>query len=392
MLNTSMNKAQSKQLFITSQEDLIAFAKRAQSCSVLAIDTEFLREKTYYPRLCLLQMATEHEVVVVDPFSVTDFTVLADLMRSSSTTKIVHAGSQDIEILLREVGVMPAPLFDTQVAATIMGQVQQIGLGPLVASVLGIQLRKTDSFTDWSRRPLSKSQLQYAADDVRYLPEVYTRMTDQLREANRLEWLDEELAPLVNPESYVIDDRERYRKLKRVSQLNRKQLSAAREVAAWREKQAQLHDIPRRWVITDEQIVEACKREARSIDELFMVRGIAEKVSTRDAREIVNRLVRGLDMPKDQMPQLDKTNRNEQNVDAEVEAMGAIVRLRARENKIALQTLASNSDLSEVARGHDAPVLHGWRKDMVGDELLAFLRGDIVLQCVNGNLEVTKQQ
>ena len=380
-----------EQTFITEQSELASFAARALHSPVLAIDTEVLREKTYYPRLCLLQLATQDEVVIVDPFRVTDLNVLADVFSNNSVMKIMHAGSQDIEILLREVGVMPKPLFDTQIAATLMGHVQQIGYGPLVASVLGVQLRKVDSFTDWSRRPLTKSQLQYAADDVRYLPAVYCHMSAELESQNRLSWLEEEFAELTNIQRYQIDNRERFKKLKRVNQLTRRQLSAAREVASWREQKAQLHDIPRKWVITDEQVVEACKREARTIDELFMVRGVAEKLSTRDARDIVNRIARGLDLPKDQMPRLDKPSRNEANVDAEVDAMSAIVRLRAKENSIALQTLASHSDLSDVARGHDAPVLQGWRRAMVGEELLEFLAGNIALVYKDGNLRVTKQ-
>lgn len=377
--------------FVTDSNNLVAFSKHANASKVLAIDTEFLREKTYYPRLCLLQMATEDKVIIVDPFRVPNLTILADVMSNPAVTKVVHAGSQDIEILLREVGVMPSPLFDTQVAATLMGHVQQVGYGPLVSSVLGVRLKKGYSFTDWSRRPLSKSQIQYAADDVRYLPDVYLRMRDELARVNRLEWVDEELSSLCDAESYRIDNRERFRKLKRVNQLNRRQLSAAREVAAWREKKAQQHDIPRKWVLTDEQVVEACKREARTINELFIVRGLAEKLSTRDAREIVNRIARGLDVPKEQMPILDKPSRNEANVEAEVDAMSAIVRLRARENNIALQTLASHSDLCDVARGYDAPVLQGWRKQMVGDELLDFLDGNIALSCSKKNLVVTKR-
>lgn len=382
---------QKEHVFITSQDELVSFVQGIQSSSVLAIDTEFLREKTYYPRLCLLQLATDTCIAIVDPFRVTELGLLADCMSNPHITKIIHAGTQDIEIILREIGVMPKPLFDTQIAATLMGQVQQIGYGSLVSSVLGINLKKVDSFTDWSRRPLTKSQIQYAADDVRYLPALYKRMTTELEQLQRLDWLDEEFASLTDVSKYEIDNRERFRRLKRVSQLTRRQLSAAREVASWREQKAQLRDIPRKWVITDEQVIEACKREARTIDELFMVRGIAEKLSTRDAREIVNRISRGLDLPKEQMPTLDKPSKNEANVETEVDAMNALVRLRARENSIAMQTLADHGDLADVARGHDAPVLHGWRRKIVGNELLDFLEGRIALVCEEGNLVVSKR-
>jgi len=156
--------------YIANQENLEAFARRAASSSVLAIDTEFLREKTYYANLCLLQLATDTEVAVVDPFAIEDLAVVVPLLEDPSIVKLFHAGSQDLEILYRELGVLPSPLFDTQVAATLLGHTQQIGYGPLVHSLCGVNLQKSDSFTDWSRRPLSDSQLEYAADDVVYLP------------------------------------------------------------------------------------------------------------------------------------------------------------------------------------------------------------------------------
>ncbi|MFR7403388.1 MAG: ribonuclease D [Coriobacteriaceae bacterium] len=270
--------------YIASQENLEAFVRRAASSSVLAIDTEFLREKTYYANLCLIQLATDAEVAVVDPFAIEDMKVLAPLLTDSSIVKLFHAGGQDLEILYRELGVLPAPLFDTQVAATLLGHTQQIGYGPLVHSLCGVNLKKSDSFTDWSRRPLSTSQLEYAADDVIYLPKMYRIMVEKLEAKGRLHWLDNDFAAMSDPAHYESDPFERYKRLKRVGQLTRRQLSAAREVACWREVTAQERDMPRKWVLTDEQIVEACRRESRTIDDLFLIRGVREKLNTRDAR------------------------------------------------------------------------------------------------------------
>ena len=248
-------------VYIANQENLAAFAERAMHSSVLAIDTEFLREKTYYAKLCLIQLATDDETAIVDPFAVDDLKVLAPVLRNENVMKLFHAGNQDLEILLREVGVLPHPLFDTQVAAALLGHTQQIGYAALVHAECGVTLKKIDSFTDWSRRPLSDSQLEYAADDVVYLPRMYERMRAQLVELGRLSWLDRDFEDLADPARYAANERERYKRLKRVSQLSRRQLSAAREVAAWRELEAQRRDVPRKWVVTDEQIVEACKRE-----------------------------------------------------------------------------------------------------------------------------------
>ena len=379
-------------MYIANQEDLEAFAKRAMRSSVLAIDTEFLREKTYYAKLCLLQLATDDETAIVDPFEVDDLRVLAPLLENESVVKLFHAGGQDLEILLREVGALPRPLFDTQVAAALLGHTQQIGYAALVHAECGVTLKKIDSFTDWSRRPLSDSQLEYAADDVAYLPRMYERMRAQLVELGRLAWLDRDFEDLADPKRYATNERERYRRLKRVSQLSRRQLAAAREVAAWRELEAQRRDVPRKWVVTDEQIVEACKREARTIDELFMVRGMSDRLSTKDARCVVALMSSALDAPPDAWPEPDRCGKNEPNVDAELDLMCALVRLRAKQNGVAFPTLASHDDLARVARGYreGVDVLRGWRRSLVGEELLRLLEGKIALSLSDGEVKVTE--
>ena len=365
-------------VYIANQENLAAFAERAMHSSVLAIDTEFLREKTYYAKLCLIQLATDDETAIVDPFAVDDLKVLAPVLRNENVMKLFHAGNQDLEILLREVGVLPHPLFDTQVAAA------------LVHAECGVTLKKIDSFTDWSRRPLSDSQLEYAADDVVYLPRMYERMRAQLVELGRLSWLDRDFEDLADPARYAANERERYKRLKRVSQLSRRQLSAAREVAAWRELEAQRRDVPRKWVVTDEQIVEACKREPRSIDDLFMVRGLSDRLSTKDARTVVSLIASALDASPDTWPEPDRCGKNEPNVDAELDLMCALVRLRAKQNGVAFPTLASHDDLARVARGYREGVdlLRGWRRALVGEELLELLEGRLALSIDGSELRV----
>ncbi|HJF62965.1 MULTISPECIES: ribonuclease D [Gordonibacter] len=380
-------------MYIATQENLAAFVERARSSSVLAIDTEFLREKTYYAKLCLLQMATDDEVVIVDPFEMDDLSVMAPLLEDERIVKLFHAAGQDLEIILREVGVLPRPVFDTQIAAALLGHTQQIGYAALVHAECGVSLKKIDSFTDWSRRPLSASQRDYAADDVVYLPRLYAGMRAALEEKGRLHWLDHDFEELSDPARYEANERERFRRLKRVSQLSRRQLSAAREVAAWRELEAQRRDVPRKWVVTDEQIVEACKREARTIDELFMVRGLSDRLSTKDARAVVSLISSALSAPPDTWPELDRCGKSEPNVDAELDLMSALVRLRAKENGIAFPTLASHDDLARVARGYREGVdlLRGWRRAIVGEELLELLDGRLTLS-LDGGLKVERRE
>ena len=379
-------------MYIANQESLEAFVDRARLSSVLAIDTEFLRERTYYAKLCLIQLATDSEVVIVDPFEVTDLSVMKPLLEDPDVMKIFHAAGQDLEIIWHEVGCMPKPLFDTQVAAALLGHTQQIGYGALVHAVCGVQLKKVDSFTDWSRRPLSASQLDYAADDVVYLPRMYEQMRFELEKLGRLHWLDPEFEEMCDPSRFQSDERERYKRLKRVGQLSRRQLAAAREVTAWRELTAQKRNVPRKWVITDEQIVEACKREARTIDELFMVRGMREKLGTRDARAVAALMKSAFDASPDTWPELDRSGRNEPNVDAPMDLMGALVRLRAKENGVAVPTLASHDDLLKVARGYRKGVdlLRGWRRALVGEELLELLDGKLSLSLDGHELRVVR--
>ena len=378
-------------MYIDSQDAFDAYVEQAKGAHVLAIDTEFLREKTYYATLCLLQLNADGAVAVVDPFAV-DIKGLADLLTDEATMKLFHAGRQDIEIILHEIGVVPKPIFDTQVAAALIGQTQQVGYGPLVHAVCGVKIAKADSFTDWSQRPLTDSQIQYAAEDVIYLPDMYRKMSDTLRKKGRFDWLKDDFEELSNPSVYLIDERERYKKLKHVSQLTRRQMAAAREMTAWREMQAQARNVPRKWVLTDEQIVEACKREPRRIDDLYMVRGMREKLPVRDARVVIDLVRSALDASPETWPEPDRCGKSEPNVDVQVDMMTAIVRLRARQNDIAFQTLASHSDLQNIARGHydEVELLRGWRRDMVGNELVAFMNGEITLSIERGRMKVRR--
>ena len=373
-------------MYIASQADLEAFLERASKHDVLAIDTEFLREKTYYPKLCLLQMGTAEETAIIDPFGIDDLTVIRPILENEKIVKLFHAGYQDIEIMLYDIGCVPHPLFDTQVAAALLGQTQQIGYGALVHSMCGVKLKKADSFTDWSARPLSDSQLKYAADDVIYLPKLYDIMTEKLKSKGRLSWLDDEFREMEKPESYLVDERERFRRLKHVGQLTRRQMAAAREMATWREIEARKRNIPRRWVLTDEQIVESCRREPKKIDDLFMVRGIRERLTTRDARELISLVRAALDSAPDTWPEVQNNNRSEQNVDIQVEMLMSIVRMRAKKNDIAIPTLASTADVTAIARGHrkNIDLLKGWRREIVGNDLVDFMEERTILCIQDG--------
>jgi len=377
-------------VYIDNKADLAAFIERAQNSDILSLDTEFLREKTYYAKLCLLQMATRDEIVIVDPIRVPDITPLAVLLEDENIVKIFHASKQDLEILYHEVGVLPRPVFDTQIAASMLGNAQQVGLGALVSKICNVNLKKSDSFTDWSKRPLTPSQIEYAEDDVRYLAEMYDNMQAKLRKLGRQHWLDEDFAMLSDYSSFEEDPRERYLHLKRFHNLSRRQLSAAREVTAWREVFAQNHDIPRKWVLTDEQIVEICRKEATNVSDLFLIRGVREKLNTEEARKVAHLVEVGLNVPENELPEENSHRKNEPNVDELVDVMTAIARVRAKENNVALQTLASHADLEALARGHRAKndLMTGWRKKMIGNDLIKLLEGKMAIRILGGQLTI----
>ena len=356
-------------MYIASQDELAAFVQRSKNSDVLAIES-----------------------VIIDPFAVDDLRIVCELFEDENIVKIFHAGHQDLEIMFYDLECLPHPIFDTQVAASLLGQTQQIGYAPLVSSVCGVKLKKMDSFTDWSSRPLTDSQLQYALDDVIYLPQMYDKMREDLLKKGRLDWLQSDFEDMSKPETYQEDERERFRKLKHVMQLNRRQMAAAREMASWREIEARKRNVPRKWVMTDEQIVEACKREPRKIDDLFMVRGIRERITTRDARVIVELTSAALDSSPEAWPEIPQPGKSERNVDANVDLLMAIVRLRARDYDIAIPTLASHSDLVKIARGHyeNVDILKGWRRELIGEELVDLLEGRLSLSIEDGHVSVSK--
>lgn len=379
-------------MLVDNDAKLNDFMASCAKSRYMAIDTEFLREKTYYAKLCLIQVAIEDEVAIIDPFSITDLSVMADALTNPKVMKIFHASSQDIEILYHETGVVPKPVFDTQVAAALLGKSQQASYAALVQSFCHVTLPKKDSFTDWSLRPLVDSQVEYAADDVTYLPKIYDDMVCELSKMGRMSWLDDAFEEISNPKKYLVDPRRCFRKLKRVNQLSSRQAAAAREFAAWREIQAQKRNIPRKWVVSDEQIVEACRREPKSIDELYMVRGMRDNLKAADARLVLKLIKKGLELPEDELPVMGSNYRSEQNVDIAVDLMNAIVHLRARENRIAPQTLAPHSELMKLARGHDdeCELMSGWRYHVVGKELSELLAGDFSLRLSDGSLEIIR--
>jgi len=380
--------------YITDAAELTTLVEALRKSPLVGIDTEFMREKTYFARLCLIQVASDDVAAIIDPLVVTDLSPLCALLADPAVIKILHAGGQDLEIFYKACGLAAAPVFDTQVAATLAGFPQQVGYGALVNDLLDVKLDKGDTYTDWAKRPLSATQVEYALNDVTYLPEVYRRLMARLEKDGRLEWLASDFARLENPATFEIVPEEQWRRVKRISSLNRRQLGVAREIAAWREREAMRRNLPKRWVLGDESIVEVARRAPRNAEELSAIRGVPDKVGRGASAGLLEAVARGVEVPDEELPTLTKRRRPAGDVDGAVDLMIALVRLRARQHGVAMPLLASRDDLEHLASGEreGCPLLEGWRRAMVGEELVELIEGRLTLRLVDGELVVERAE
>ena len=376
-------------MYISTFEGLKGFCERAAGYPAVAFDTEFLRERTYHPRLCLVQAATPDECVIIDPIVISDLSPLADLLASDGVLKVFHACSQDMEVLHHALGVLPAPIFDTQVAAAFLGERAQISYNGVVHAFCGVTLPKSESLTDWSRRPLTPEQIDYAADDARWLIKVYAAMAERLEELGRLDWVVDEMRPLTRLDHYVTGPRDAYRKVKRVAALTRRQQSVARELAAWRERRAEATDVPRKWIMSDEVIVALCRRPPRTVDELRRVRG-TEQLSERDADAALAAVSRALSCPDENLPNLARPRRAAApELESVSDLMFALLRLVSERSGVATSLIASREELLDyIDHPERSRLREGWRFELVGSLMDDLLRGDIGLTVKGRSVEM----
>lgn len=376
-------------MYISTYDDLSAFCGRARCHVAIAIDTEFLRERTYHAKLCLVQVATPDECVVIDPLTIDDLSPLAELMADVDTLKVFHACSQDMEVLVHTLGVCPAPIFDTQVAAGFLGERAQCSYHNLVHSFCGVSLPKTESLTDWSRRPLSPQQIEYAVDDVRYLIDAYRVIESKLHSLGRTAWVRDEIRPLADPAHYRSDPRSAFKRVKRINACTRRQLAVARELAAWREHRAEDRDIPRKWVMSDEVLVALCRRAPKTIEDLRAVRG-TEQLSARDVEVALDAIARGVRCPAENLPSIGRAHRTPApELESVIDLMYALIRLVSDRSGVATSLIISRDGLLDyIDHPERSPLREGWRFELVGTLIDDLLRGDIGLTVKDGALEI----
>lgn len=375
-------------MYISTKTELERFCELASAAKVIAVDTEFLRERTYFPKLCLVQVAVGDDIAAIDPILIDDLAPLAAVFEDPSVTKVFHACGQDLEVLLDGMGVACAPVFDTQLAAAFLGLRQQVSYASLVESYCGVRLPKAESLTDWSRRPLDPEQLTYAEDDVRYLPGIYERMMTELVERDRLSWVAPEMEALCDPSRIRRDPREAFRRLRRAGSLTRRQLAIAREVCAWREDTAARRDLPRKWVASDEVIVEVCKRTPSTLDRLRRIRG-TDQIGERDGRALLEAVARGTACPAEECPKVDRHVRPSAEAEGVVDLMYAVLRLVSERSGVATQLIATRDDLLDFMQDHDSsPLASGWRHELAGSTLERLLSGEVGLTVRDGRIEL----
>lgn len=376
-------------MIISTEHDLAAFCDRARAFPAVAVDTEFLRERTFHPRLCLVQLATPEESVAVDPLALTDLAPLAELLADPKLVKVFHACAQDMEVLLHTLGVLPAPIFDTQVAAAFLGERMQTSYNGLVHTFCGVNLPKTESLTDWARRPLTPEQLEYALDDVRWLIKAYDVMRARLEEEGRLSWVLDELRPLADRAHYEVDRRQAYKRVKRVTSCTRRQLGIARELAAWREGRAERLNIPRKWVMSDEVLIALVKRSPREVADVRSVRG-TEQLSENDVASILVAVERGRRCPTDRLPAVHHPRKAPSgDLESVCDLMYALLRLIADRSGVATAMIASREDLADyVDHPERSRLREGWRFELVGTRLDDLLAGNMGLTVVDRHVEV----
>lgn len=369
---------------ITTQDELEAVIETLGRSDFVTIDTEFIRETTFWPVLCLIQLASPDATALIDPLAPgLDLAPFFKLMKDETTVKVFHAARQDIEIVFHLGGFIPHPVFDTQVAAMVCGFGDSVSYDQLVQKITGTRLDKSSRFTDWRHRPLSDKQLEYALADVTYLIDVYKHLNDQLKREDRAHWLNEEMGLLTAVETYDPHPDDAWRRLKmRVKKPQ--ELAILQAIAAWREREARERDVPRGRVIKDDALFEIAQQAPASAEALARLRTVPkgwERSST--ATSLLAVVNNALQIPKEDLPKLPKHVQQPEGTSAAAELLKVFLKLVAEEYGVAPKVLASSDDIEKIAaKGEDAviPAMQGWRREVFGDRALALVRGEIALK------------
>jgi ribonuclease D len=358
---------------VDTPQGLNSACQALSGAAYLSLDTEFVRERTYYPVLCLIQVASQDQIFCIDAIKLPDLEPLMALIYDTSIVKLLHAGRQDLEIFYLLRSELPAPLFDTQAAAPFAGLGEQLGYAQLVHSILGVELAKAHTRADWSRRPLSAAELNYAADDVRYLSDIYQWLRSELIARGRLQWLEEEMLAFQQPTLYTVEPQDAWRRVKGGQRVDAKTLARVRALAAWRETEARRRDLPRLWVLRDNGLLEIARRRPSDLNELGDLEGLPKGIVKKHGSALLASIQEVADEPTDE-----GSDQNAYKPDpakaAAVEAVLALVKRYAEREALVPSVIASRRQVEALCRHpQDSPLLRGWRKTLLGEELVTVL-------------------
>ncbi len=376
---------------ITDNVRLREFCDAVRHSEFIAVDTEFMRETTYWPKLCLIQAASIDGAAVIDPLAdEIDLEPFLELMRDENVVKVFHACRQDVEIF-HNLNAMPRPIFDTQVAAMAGGYGEQIAYDALMRQILKVEIDKSSRFTDWARRPLSDAQLTYAAGDVTHLAKAYPRMVERLERDGRLGWVEEEMEALSDPAAYDTDPENAWRRLK-PRKFTARYLAAFKAAAAFRERAAQARDMPRGRVFKDEAMDEIASQLPTSVDQLANMRSLGKGFAgSRFGPELLEALKAALRDPEAYAPVVERAPPPPQGAGAVVELLKVLLKARAEDAGVASKLIATVGDLEKIAAGdEDAAALKGWRREVFGEDALRLKRGELALMLKGSRVKVAE--
>jgi len=373
---------------ITDNKALAAFYREVAGAEYLTVDTEFLREKTYWPELCLVQVGGANAAAAIDPLAPgIDLRPLWDLLHDPSHLKVLHAARQDLEIFLKETGRLPEPIFDTQVAAMVCGFGESVGYETLISKLTKARVDKSSRFTDWSRRPLTDKQIKYALSDVTHLRPAYEKLRRQLEKNGRGPWLDEEMAKLEEPTTYLPDPREVYKRIKSRG-ARPKQMAILRELAAWREVEAQKRNLPKNRVLRDEALVEIAHHTPKDAQQLERIRGLGRNLAHGAMGQAVLAAVQtGLALPESEWPQPPQTRPLPRGNGPAADLLKIFLKMRSDATGVASRLIASAAEVERLAAFGDeseVPALHGWRREIYGAEALKLRDGQFGIALKDG--------
>jgi ribonuclease D len=356
---------QDDDLLVDTPDALQSLCERLMGSSWLTVDTEFMREKTYYSRLCLVQVASEKEVACIDPLSIDDLSIFFELLHNRKILKVFHSATQDMEILMQESGQLPGPIFDTQVAAALLGQGDQIGYAALVKELLDIELDKSQTRTNWARRPLSTAQLKYAADDVRFLREVFLQQKSRLEEEGRLDWLREDCEKLEQEQKYQLLPEALLKRVKGQYRLPQAQRAIVQELAILREALAQKKNLPRKWILPDQAVLDIAQSDPNSIEDIQHISTLSQGQFKSYGEDILRQVVGARKRSSQTIPPYEGRLPPEQV--RRVSDIQQKLRVYATNNDIHSGLLASRREIEQWVRaGEEVPLLSGWRYKLVG--------------------------